>query len=105
MTADNGLLENRFYRVRFDAATGAITSIFDKQLKVELVDQAAPHKFNEYLYERYRDAQGQGRLEMVSGAVGRPARLGRPGFGPDDRESVGRRERRRSSKASSFTTT
>ena len=53
MTADNGLLENRFYRVRFDAATGAITSIFDKQLKVELVDQAAPHKFNEYLYERY----------------------------------------------------
>jgi hypothetical protein len=46
-------LENRFYRIRFDSATGAITSIFDKELNVELVDQAAPHKFNEYLYERY----------------------------------------------------
>ncbi len=53
MFADNGLLENRFYRVRFDKKTGAITSIFDKQLNAELVDQAAPHKFNEYLYERY----------------------------------------------------
>jgi hypothetical protein len=53
MTAENDLLENRFYRVRFDKTTGAITSIFDKELNVELVDQAAPHKFNEYLYERY----------------------------------------------------
>ncbi len=51
--ADDGRLENRFYRVQFDAATGAIASIFDKELNVELVDQAAPHKFNEYLYERY----------------------------------------------------
>jgi hypothetical protein len=53
MTAENGVLENRFYRVQFDATTGAITSIFDKELKVELVDQSAPHKFNEYLYERF----------------------------------------------------
>ena len=53
MIVDSGRLENRFYRVRFDQTTGAITSIFDKQLNVELVDQAAPHKFNEYLYERY----------------------------------------------------
>lgn len=52
-TANNGVLDNRFYRLQFDKATGAITSIFDKQLKVELVDQAAPHKFNEYLYERF----------------------------------------------------
>jgi hypothetical protein len=53
MTARDGLLENRFYRVQFDATTGAIASIFDKDLKVELVDRAAPHKFNEYLYERF----------------------------------------------------
>jgi hypothetical protein len=46
-------LENRFYRVSFDPTTGAITSIVDKELKVELVDRAAPHKFNEYLYERF----------------------------------------------------
>ena len=53
MTAADGVLENYFYRVRFDKTTGAITSIFDRLLNVELVDQAAPHKFNEYLYERY----------------------------------------------------
>ncbi|MBN2577814.1 MAG: hypothetical protein JXB10_02400 [Pirellulales bacterium] len=53
MTAKGNLLENRFYRVQFDATTGAISSIFDKQLQVELVDQSAPHKFNEYLYERF----------------------------------------------------
>ena len=46
-------LENRFYRIRFDPTTGAITSIRDKELNVELVDQSAAEKFNEYLYEHY----------------------------------------------------
>jgi len=53
------MIENRFYRVAFDAATGAITSIRDKQLDLELVDQSAPHKFNEYLYERYESPQAR----------------------------------------------
>ena len=83
MTAENGLLENRFYRVQFDATTGAITSIFDKELKVELVDQAAPHKFNEYLYERFEtpDCQGSPRsgiaCEKAEAARHRPARFSR----------------------------
>jgi hypothetical protein len=50
---NNNSLENQFYLVRFDPSTGAITSIRDKQLNLELVDQSSPHKFNEYLYERY----------------------------------------------------
>ena len=32
-------------------ATGALTSLFDKTLGVELVETNAPHAFNEYLYE------------------------------------------------------
>ncbi len=52
-------LENRFYRIAFDTATGAITSIRDKQLDLELVDQSAPYKFNEYLYERYESPQAR----------------------------------------------
>jgi hypothetical protein len=52
-------LENQFYRITFDPTTGAITSIRDKQLGVELVDQAAPQKFNEYLYERYESPQSR----------------------------------------------
>ena len=47
------VLENKYYRVAFDPATGVITSIRDKELQLELVDASGPHKFNEYLYERY----------------------------------------------------
>lgn len=45
--------ENRFYKVRFDAVTGAIVSLFDKELDKELVDRNSPYKLNEYLFERY----------------------------------------------------
>ena len=47
------VIENRYYRVAFDPVTGGITSIRDKEMNEELVDQAAPHRFNEYLYERF----------------------------------------------------
>ncbi len=47
------VLENKYYRLVFDPKTGGITSIFDKELKRELVDQEAPATFNEYLYQRY----------------------------------------------------
>jgi hypothetical protein len=50
-TADS--LESRFYRVVFDPASGAIAGIRDKELDVQLVDQTAADKFNQYLYERY----------------------------------------------------
>ncbi len=49
-------LENRFFTLTFDPGTGTITSIWDKQRKAELVDQQAPHRFNEYLYERFETA-------------------------------------------------
>jgi hypothetical protein len=52
-------LENNSYRITFDPATGVITSMRDKQLDVELVDQSAPQKFNEYLYERYESPQAR----------------------------------------------
>jgi hypothetical protein len=40
------VMENRYYRVEFDLASGAIRSIIDKERQAELVDQAAPHQFN-----------------------------------------------------------
>lgn len=43
-------VENEFYRVELDPATGAIQSIFDKQLKREVVDTSAPYRFGQYLY-------------------------------------------------------
>ena len=40
-------LENRFYKVTVDARTGAIESIYDKELSREIVDKSASHKLNQ----------------------------------------------------------
>jgi alpha-mannosidase len=48
-TASN-VLENEFYRVTLDAKSGAVSGIYDKALRRELVDQAAPYRFNQYVY-------------------------------------------------------
>lgn len=44
------VLENRFYRVTLDAASGSIRSIRDKQLNRDLVDAGSPYRFGSYLY-------------------------------------------------------
>jgi hypothetical protein len=51
------ILENRFFRISVDAGTGAITSIFDKELKRELVDGAAPHGFNQFIARTVTDGR------------------------------------------------
>ena len=43
-------IESRFYRLEFDASTGAIKSLVDKESGRELVDGGAPYRLNEYLY-------------------------------------------------------
>jgi alpha-mannosidase len=43
-------LESKYYRVELDAATGAVRSIYDKQLQRELVNQKSPYRFGQYLY-------------------------------------------------------
>ena len=43
----DGSLENRFFKITLDPNTGAIASIYDKQLKREIVDKHAPHKLNQ----------------------------------------------------------
>ena len=52
-------LSNQFYQIAFDAQTGAIRSIYDKELKRELVDQAAKHRFNQliYIHKNTREAK------------------------------------------------
>lgn len=44
------LFENEFYRVVLDLETGAVRSIYDKQLQRELVDDHSPYRFGQYLY-------------------------------------------------------
>jgi alpha-mannosidase len=49
-STSNGMVENAYYRVQVDAASGAVKSIVDKQLNKELVDAASPYRFNQYIY-------------------------------------------------------
>ena len=43
-------LESPYYRVELDPASGAVRSIYDKELRRELVNQQAPYRFGQYLY-------------------------------------------------------
>ena len=43
-------MENAFYRITLDPSTGAVKSIFDKQLQRELVNGDSPYRFGQYLY-------------------------------------------------------
>jgi alpha-mannosidase len=42
-------LENRFFKVTLNSQTGAVESIYDKELSRELVDKQAPHKLNQFV--------------------------------------------------------
>ncbi len=52
-------VENLFYRVRVDPETGAVASIYDKQLQRELVDGRSPYKFGQYVYVTGGDGDTQ----------------------------------------------
>ncbi len=54
--------ENSFYRVKVDETSGAIQSIYDKQLQRELVDAKSPYKFGQYLYV----TGGDGDTQMIN---------------------------------------
>ena len=43
-------LESPYYRVELDAVSGAVRSIYDKDLHRELVDQTSAYRFGQYLY-------------------------------------------------------
>lgn len=44
-------LENKWYKLAIDNKKGTISSLFDKELKLELVDADAEYKLGEFIYE------------------------------------------------------
>jgi len=56
-------LENTYYRVTLDPETGAVSSLFDKELNRELVDASSPYKFNQYVYVTGADKPRNTALE------------------------------------------
>jgi hypothetical protein len=67
----DGTFENRYYRVVLDAETGAVKSIFDKELNKELVNPSSPYRFNQYLYVTGAD-QAPNRALLYSPAAPTP---------------------------------
>ncbi len=59
-------LENRFYRISLDPETGAVKSIFDKELGQELVKASSPYRFDQYLYVTGADEWPNRLLEFSS---------------------------------------
>jgi len=55
-------IENSFYKITVDPDSGAVSSIYDKQLGRELVDVNSPYKFGQYLYV----TGGDGDTQMVN---------------------------------------
>lgn len=49
-TTQTTTLDSPYYRVTLDPTTGAVQSIYDKQLQRELVNQQSPYRFGQYLY-------------------------------------------------------
>ncbi|HLK04903.1 MAG TPA: polysaccharide lyase family protein [Candidatus Acidoferrum sp.] len=56
-------LESSYYRVELDAASGAVRSIYDKELKKELVDTKSPYRFGQYLYVSGGDKEPNSLLQ------------------------------------------
>jgi alpha-mannosidase len=61
-------IESPFYRIQLDAASGAVRSVYDKQLQRELVNQESPYRFGQYLYVTGGDQEPNSILQyrMVS---------------------------------------
>ncbi len=56
---NDSVVENSFYRVTLDPESGAVKSIFDKQLQREIVDSGSPYRFGQYLYVTGGDGDTQ----------------------------------------------
>ena len=66
LVADNSRLENRFYKILFDSKTGSISSLWDKELKKELVDTNSDYKLGEYLYNYVGEKEKDYRIESAT---------------------------------------
>ena len=60
-------LDNQYYRVTLDPDSGAVKSIYDKELNQELVNASSPYGFDQYLYVTGAD-QTPNRLIQYSPA-------------------------------------
>jgi alpha-mannosidase len=91
-TSTTTTLESPYYRVDLDPASGAVRSIYDKQLQKELVNQNSVYRFGQYLYVsggdkdpnsilQYRLASPKPELEIHPATNGRLVSVERTAYG------------------------
>lgn len=72
---NTSILENRYYCVILDPQSGAIRSIFDKDLHRELVDTHSPFRFGVYVYTKGADDMPRNSLYRYGAAQTLPQLL------------------------------
>ncbi len=80
LDVNNGILENKFYRVKIDPSIGGISSLVDKRNGREWVSQESEFGFGGYMYERFskENTESYARAYIKGGWNWAPAELGRP---------------------------
>ena len=63
------VIENDYYKLKFDSLTGGISSLYDKELSRELLDSNSPYFLNGYLYERYEVSGKKGKSTFYGAEV------------------------------------
>jgi hypothetical protein len=72
----NPAIENQFYRITVDPESGAVRSIYDKELNKEIVDAGNPYRFGQYLYVTGGNPQHNGQNQIIHSEPGMaPAEL------------------------------
>ncbi len=80
VTLQSTVLESPFYRVELDPACGAVRSIYDKDLRKELVDQQSSYRLGQYLYVTDANPANNQHLTWYNGKLDlqiHPAQSGR----------------------------
>lgn len=65
---DDFNIENDWYKIEIDRESGNIKSIYDKEIKEEIVDQNSIYAFNQYIYEEIVSPKGRNSIwdeEMI----------------------------------------
>ena len=73
-------LESPYYRVELDPIRGAVKSIYDKELRRELVNQQSDYRFGQYLYVLDEDSANSRNITWFRGGMNLqiyPARNGK----------------------------
>ena len=74
-------LDNQFYRVTIDPESGALRSIWDKDLNRELVDASSPYRFGAYVYVSGADDMPNNSLYRFGAALKPPQLTPTPASG------------------------